>query len=136
MSVSKNITLTEQDVARLSEVILLFSDSDEGATESLQQKLDRARVVKTTELESSVVTMNSRVVCRDERGAIRELQVVYPRDANAAEGRVSVLAPLGRALLGASVGHQVEVAAGGKSVRTWVIEQIRYQPEAAGDHHL
>lgn len=136
MSASKTITLTEQDIARLSEVILLSSDLDERATDSLQQKLDRARVVKTSELASSVVTMNSRVVCRDERGAIRELQVVYPRDANAAEGRVSVLAPLGQALLGASVGHQVEVAAGGKSVRTWVVEQIRYQPEAAGDYHL
>jgi regulator of nucleoside diphosphate kinase len=136
MPASKNITVTEQDVARLSEVILLCSDLDESATESLQQKLDRARVVKTTELESSVVTMNSRVVCRDERGASRELQVVYPRDANAAEGRISVLAPLGRALLGASVGQHVEVASGGKSVRTWVIEEIRYQPEAAGDEHL
>jgi len=135
MSASSNITLTEQDVARLSEVILLFSDIDEGATESLQQKLDRAQVVKRSELASSVVTMNSRVVCRDERGAIRELEVVYPRDANAAEGRVSVLAPLGRALLGASVGQPVEVASGGKSVRTWIIEQIRYQPEAAGDDH-
>ena len=136
MSAPKNITLTEQDVARLAEVILLFNDLDENATESLQEKLDRARVVTTSELEGSVVTMNSRVVCRDERGALRELQVVYPRDANAAEGRISVLAPLGRALLGASVGQQVEVASGGKSVRTWVVEEIRYQPEAAGDHHL
>lgn len=136
MSASKNITLTEQDAARLSEVILLYSEVDEAAAESLQEELDRARVVKTAELASSIVTMNSRVVCRDERGAIRELEVVYPRDANAAEGRVSVLAPLGRALLGASVGHRVAVASGGKSVRTWVIEEIRYQPEAAGDHHL
>ncbi len=135
MSASNTITLTEQDISRLSEVILLCSEIDESATESLQQKLDRARVVKLAELASSVVTMNSRVVCRDERGAVRELEVVYPRDANAAEGRISVLAPLGRALLGASVGEQVQVAAG-KSVRTWVIEQIRYQPEAAGDHHL
>ncbi len=136
MSASKNITLTEQDVARLAEVILLFNDLDENATESLQEKLDRARVVKPSELEGSVVTMNSRVVCRDERGALRELQVVYPRDANAAEGRISVLAPLGRALLGASVGQHVDVASGGRSIRTWVIEEIRYQPEAAGDHHL
>ena len=136
MSASNTITLTEQDISRLSEVILLCSEIDESATESLQQKLDRARVVKLAELASSVVTMNSRVVCRDERGALRELQDVYPRDANAAEGRISVLAPLGRALLGASVGQQVEVASGGKSVRTWVVEEIRYQPEAAGDHHL
>ena len=135
MSASNTITLTEQDISRLSEVILLCSDSDESGTDSLQQKLDHARVVKAAELASSVVTMNSRIVCRDERGAIREVEVVYPRDANVAEGRISVLAPLGRALLGASVGHQVQVAAG-KSVRTWVIEQIRYQPEAAGDHHL
>ena len=135
MAASNTITLTEQDISRLSEVILLCSDIDESATESLQQKLDRARVVKLAELASSVVTMNSRIVCRDERGAVRELEVVYPRDANAAEGRISVLAPLGRALLGASVGEQVQITAG-KSVRTWVIEEIRYQPEAAGDHHL
>ena len=136
MSAPKTITLTEQDAARLSEVILLYSDVDEAATESLQDELDRARVVPAEELASSIVTMNSRVVCRDERGALRELEVVYPRDADAATGRVSVLAPLGRALLGAAVGHKVEVASGGKSVRTWVIVEIRYQPEAAGDHHL
>lgn len=136
MSAPKNITVTEQDASRLSEVILTHSDVDEAAAESLQDELDRARVVPTAELSASVVTMNSRVVCRDERGALRELEVVYPIDADANSGRVSVLSPLGRALLGAAVGHRVEVASGGKSVRTWIIEDIRYQPEAAGDLHL
>lgn len=136
MSVTKTITLTEQDVTRLSEVILNYSDVDEAATESLQDELDRAVVVPANALDSSTVTMNSRVVCRDERGGTRELVVVYPSDADAATGRVSVLSPLGRALLGASVGHRVEVASGGRAVRTWVVEEIRYQPEAAGDHHL
>jgi len=135
MSVPKSITITEQDVRRLASLALLYSDVETDAVVSLQEELERAVVVAASTVDSSVVTMRSRVACRDESGAVRELQVVYPRQSDAAAGRISVLAPLGRALLGAAVGDRVEVVGGGKA-RTWSIEAIRYQPEAAGDFHL
>jgi regulator of nucleoside diphosphate kinase len=135
MPVPKSITITEQDARRLSSLVSLYGDVETDAVASLQEELERAVVVPPSMVDSSVVTMSSRIACRDESGAIRELQVVYPRQADAAAGRISVLAPLGRALLGAAVGDLIEVAGRGKT-RTWAIEAIHYQPESAGDFHL
>lgn len=135
MSLSKGITITEQDAQRLAALVSLYRDVESDAVASLQEELERAVVVAPSTVDSSVVTMRSRIVCRDETGAVRELQVVYPRQSDADAGLISVLAPLGRALLGAAVGDRVEVVGGGK-VRTWTIQAIRYQPEAAGDYHL
>jgi regulator of nucleoside diphosphate kinase len=135
MSVPKSITITEQDARRLSSLVSIHGEVDADAVASLQEELERAVVVAAANVDASVVTMSSRVACRDDAGALRELQVVYPRQADAAAGRISVLAPLGRALLGAAVGDSIEVVGRGKA-RTWCIEAIRYQPEAAGDYHL
>ena len=80
--------------------------------------------------------MNSRVALVDpQSGQEHRYSLVFPADANAAEGRISVLAPLGTALLGASRGQTVEWSAGG-NLRRLRIEEILYQPEAAGDYHL
>jgi regulator of nucleoside diphosphate kinase len=130
------MTITDQDIRRLSALIATYGETEPSAALSLQEELDRAVVVSASTVEPTIVTMSSRIMCRDESGAKRELQVVYPRLADANAGRVSVLAPLGRALLGASVGDMVEVSAHGGKARTWRIEGIRYQPEAAGDFHL
>jgi regulator of nucleoside diphosphate kinase len=135
MFVPKTITITEQDARRLSSIVSLYGDVETDAVVSLQEELERAVVVSPSTVGSSVVTMRSRVACRDETGGLREVQVVYPRQANATAGLISVLAPLGRALLGAAVGDRIEVVGAGKA-RVWSIEAIRYQPEAAGDYHL
>ncbi len=124
--------MTEDDLRRLAEVITLYGDAESDATEALQQALDRAEVVAREAVQPSVVTMSSRVLCRDDRGETREVQVVYPNEADAEAGRISVLAPFGRALLGATVGDRIEVVGRGRT-RAWTIEAIRYQPEAAGD---
>jgi regulator of nucleoside diphosphate kinase len=135
MSLSRTITITEQDSRRLAGVISLYENVEVTATLSLQQDLDRAVVVPVAKVAPSIVTMNSRVVVADENDERREIEVVYPWHADAARGRVSVLAPAGRALLGAAVGERVEIFGRGR-IRIWSIEAIRYQPEAAGDFHL
>ncbi len=124
--------MTEDDLRMLAEVVTLYGDAETDATEALQQALDRAVVVARDAVAPSVVTMSSRVLCRDDQGATRELQLVYPKEAHAESGRISVLAPFGRALLGAAVGDRIEVIGRGRS-RTWTVEAIHYQPEAAGD---
>jgi regulator of nucleoside diphosphate kinase len=135
MSVPKSITITDQDARRLSSLVSLYGDVETAAVASLQEELERAVIVAPSAVASSVVTMSSRITCRDETGALRELQVVFPRQADVTQGRISVLAPLGQALLGAAVGDRVKVVSGGKA-RQWSIEAIHYQPEAAGDFHL
>lgn len=130
-----NTKVTEQDARRLSQLAQNYADEDAEAVDDLLEELAGASVVASEDVGPTVVTMNSRVSCRDEAGRLREFQIVYPRDANVAAGRISVLAPLGRALLGAAVGDLVTPTTGGRRL-SWVVEAIGYQPEAAGDHHL
>ena len=80
--------------------------------------------------------MNSRVRLRDLRtGEDETYTLVYPEEADIDEGRLSVLAPLGTALLGSRNGQTIVVnAPGGR--RRLKVERILYQPEAAGDYHL
>jgi regulator of nucleoside diphosphate kinase len=80
--------------------------------------------------------MHARVRVRDLRsGETETYTLVYPDEADIDDGKLSVLAPLGAALLGTRAGRVVEVAApaGPRRVK---VERVLYQPEAVGDYHL
>lgn len=81
--------------------------------------------------------MNSRVHCREQSsGKDYHLTLVYPKDANPDEGKISILAPVGSALLGLQTGQHINwPAPGGKTLKLELLEVI-YQPEAAGDFDL
>jgi regulator of nucleoside diphosphate kinase len=133
-----HITVTEMDHERVRKLIQTWSDSrDRDAAEALADELDRAEVVPAERITGSVVTMNSRVVFRDEEsGETREVSLVYPKDSNAEVGRISVLSPIGSALLGLSVGQTIDwPLPRGRLKRIRVVEVV-YQPEAAGHLHL
>ena len=107
-----------------------------GMPDALQRKVERAVPVPTDEIPPDVVTMLSRVVVVDVATARwREIAVVYPAEADAAAGRVSVLDALGTALFGASVGETIEceTAEGRCRLR---IEEMLYQPERWMRMHL
>jgi regulator of nucleoside diphosphate kinase len=131
------IIVTTQDVERLHSLLDTLPDGKRGAAQRLEAELARAEVVDPTHMPPDVVTMNSRVIYEDvESGEPREAVLVYPHDADAATGRVSVLAPIGSALLGLCAGQIIEwPLPGGRSKRLRVV-RIPYQPEAAGDFHL
>ncbi|HXV12544.1 MAG TPA: nucleoside diphosphate kinase regulator [Burkholderiales bacterium] len=77
--------------------------------DALLRELDRAIVVSSEALPADVVAMNSRVVYSDETAGMRRLvTIVYPEDADESAGRISVLTPLGTALLGLSVGQAID----------------------------
>ena len=98
----------------------------------LEQELSRARWVDAEAIAPDVVTMNSRVVCEDESSGERhELELVYPHEADVDRRRVSVLAPVGAALLGLAVGSSIEwPLPGGRTTRVRVLA-VPFQPEAA-----
>jgi DNA-binding transcriptional LysR family regulator/transcription elongation GreA/GreB family factor len=121
--------MTEQDVRRLEAVAALYEDVDAEGAARLRQALNRAKLTLASKIPRSTVTMNSRVVCRDDSGHENELSLVYPWDAR--DNRISVLSVRGQALLGASVGTTLEDRG-----RRSTIASIPYQPENAGDHHL
>lgn len=104
-----SITLTRLDVQRLERLIDSLDETLPGVI-ALQTELDRAEtLVGHEDVPADVVTMNSRVHCREEgSGKDYRLTLVYPQDANADEGKVSILAPVGSALLGLKVGQHID----------------------------
>jgi regulator of nucleoside diphosphate kinase len=131
--------ITEFDMSRLRkllEVSQVSNAQDREYLQDLQEELERAHVVAPADVPGDVVTMNSRVRVTDlDSGREMALTIVFPGEADAEQHKVSVIAPIGTALLGYRVGDTVEwrVPAGVRRLR---IEELLYQPEAAGDHHL
>ena len=101
------IVVADEDRARL--LRLVASTDGTGVAEQLEAELERAAVVPLSELPDDVVIMNSELECEDvATQQRRHLQLVYPRDADPSAGRVSILAPLGCALLGLRVGQEID----------------------------
>ena len=94
----------------------------------------RAKVVPRDKIPKDVVTMNSRVIFENETtGEQREVTLVYPGSADIDAGRISVLVPVGTALLGLRVGQSIDwELPGGKKQRYRIVE-VPFQPEAAGE---
>ena len=104
--------------------------------EQLERELNRAHVVDSAAIPANIITMNSTALLVDlETGEEMLLTLVYPEHAYIPEGRISVLAPVGMAMLGCRQGEVVkwEVPEGIRSLR---IDSILYQPEAAGEFSL
>lgn len=104
--------------------------------EDLEREIERGAVVRPEEIPADVVTMNSTVRVSDcEDGTASVYTIVFPGNADYERGRISILAPLGIALLGYRVGDTVDWNMPGRT-RKLRIDEIVYQPEAAGDYHL
>jgi regulator of nucleoside diphosphate kinase len=102
---------------------------------ALEGELSRARVVPAGKVPADVVTMNSVVCLRDlDSDETEEYELVYPADADMALNRISVLAPIGTAILGYRLGDVIEwpVPAGLRRLR---VEEVLYQPERVGALH-
>jgi regulator of nucleoside diphosphate kinase len=128
------ITLSRIDCERLE--ALLESAPAGIDTSALEAELTRAEVVEPSALPDDVISMNSTARFRDESdGSERELTLVYPANADSETGRVSVLAPIGSALLGLRVGQTIEWPLPDKRTLTLRVLSIAYQPEAAGELH-
>jgi regulator of nucleoside diphosphate kinase len=100
---------------------------------ALSQELARAELVDASGILPDIITMNSRVKLRDMYSpAELILTLVYPQCATAQTNAISVLVPLGTALLGCRLGDQIGWPVAGGRATYWV-EAILHQPEAAGD---
>lgn len=132
------ITVTDRDLAKLQPLLeAARSHRDSPLIDALDTELGRAEVVTAHTVKPDIVTMNTRFVYRDvDMGVEREVTLVYPREADLNAGRLSVLAPIGCALLGLRVGQSIEWQVAGNRTKRLEIVRIVYQPEASGDHDL
>ena len=131
---ARKIIVTQADYGRLKRIIASsreFQPKDAEHMDALERELDSAIIVRSAEVPQDLVTMKSRVRVLD-LGSGRELlyQIVFPGEADLVRNRISVLAPIGMALLGRAAGTVVEweVPSG---MRRLLILEVEYQPEAA-----
>jgi regulator of nucleoside diphosphate kinase len=102
----------------------------------LELELDRAQVLPREDMPANVVTMGSKVVFEDvDTGSRRTAVLVYPEEADVARSRISVLAPVGTALLGLAVGESISWPVPNGRARTLRVVSIENQPEAT-EHPL
>jgi regulator of nucleoside diphosphate kinase len=131
------IYITSNDQQRLLELLEIAKSihfRDRGDLIGLEAELKRAIIVDAKEVPTDVITMNSQADLVDlDTGEKVTFTVVFPRNANVDEGRISILAPLGAAMLGYRAGDEFEwkVPYG---TRQFKVTKILYQPEAAGDY--
>jgi regulator of nucleoside diphosphate kinase len=125
------IIVTRSDLKRLRGILGSHSKSvrDTEHLLDLSDELDRAQVVSEGEMPSDVVTLQSQVRVRDrETGMVSNYTLVSPAQADLSSGRVSVVAPLGTALLGYREGDEVEWQMPGGVRRLWIERVMQPQP--------
>ena len=129
--------LNQHDIDRIRGFLFLATEGRAKKFHTLLQlkkDLATATVLVPEEMPPNVVTMNSEVRVIEANGST-VVKVVFPQEAEHGQGNVSILAPLGAALLGRKNGETVVYSAPGGEIEVTILE-IVYQPEAAGDYSL
>lgn len=135
----RKIHITSYDHARLTALLnspTLQAGLDKGHLARLKSELERAVVVEPDKMPRDIITMNSKVRVLDmQTNEENEYTLVFPHAADIRKNNISILAPIGTALLGYKAGDIIrwEVPAG---TRVLKVLSVLYQPEAAGDYHL
>lgn len=127
MNISRNTNLPAIVLADAEHesLVSLASEAEDrlpGVGEALLSELDRAQIVAENELPADVVRMGSTVLFRSGDGQQREVTLVYPAKADIAEGRISIMTPIGAALIGMKQGASIDwTARDGREQRLTVI---------------
>ena len=134
MNSQTELLITDQDYERLA---LLVQHSETKSSAALEEELARATIVSQKEIPGDVVTMNSRVKFRDlNTGKENEVTLVYPKDADVTKGYVSILAPVGIALIGLRINQTIDWPMPNGQSRKLQVTEISYQPESSGNWDL
>jgi regulator of nucleoside diphosphate kinase len=139
MANQRAIYITKLDYERLTDLIHQFQGRQIEAPKHLEQleaELKRAKIVSPKKIAPDVITMNSTIRLKDtDTGEVFDYRLVYPQEADPENGRISVLAPIGTALLGFRVGDDIQwdVPAGRRHLH---VQEVLFQPEATGDFTL
>ena len=135
----QNLIISKLDYQRLKDRIVQ-AQSDPSVSRNqlmnLARGVDSATLLEPTEIPADVVTMNSQVrISYLESHKTLELRLVYPEQVNISQNQISIFAPLATALLGCKQNDIVTLPISSRTVKI-KIDQIVYQPEAAGDYTL
>ena len=135
----EKIIINRLDYARIKKCIndaRQFKSITDSEVQKLVNELESAVIMEPEAIPANVVTMNSIVtVSFSNNNKQVQFQIVYPDQDNFRENKISIFSPIATALIGYKVGDEIEwiVPAGLTKMK---IEEIIYQPEAAGDYNL
>lgn len=136
MSAKPKIMISSLDAERLEMLLESLPQSAFPGRDDLEAELARAEVVDPEEIPPTVVTMNSTVRFRVESSAEEFcLTLVYPKDVDTSGEKISILAPVGSALLGLAQGDEIEWPKPGGGVLRVRIVEVTYQPERSGEYY-
>ena len=138
MKKKPDITISTLDLDRLYDLIeSLPNKKNIPGIDELEKELDRAQSLDPKNMPPSIVTMNSTVkfIIQSTQKEF-ELTLVYPKDIDETSSKVSILAPVGSALLGLSIGEEIEWPKPGGGNLKVRIKDITFQPERSGNYHI
>ncbi|MDO9519429.1 MAG: nucleoside diphosphate kinase regulator [Pseudohongiella sp.] len=136
MSTRPKIIISTFDADRLEALMESLPVGAFPGKAELEAELARAEIVEPKDMPPTVVSMNSTVRFKVQSSSEEfKLTLVYPRDMDASGHKISVLAPVGSALLGLSQGDHIEWPKPGGGLLSVSIEEVVYQPERSGDFH-
>ena len=136
MSSRPEIIISATDADRLDKLLASLPRGQFPGRAALEAELARATIVEPKDVPPTVVTMNSTVkFSADSSGDDFELTLVYPKDVDSSGKTISILAPVGSALLGLSQGDSIEWPRPGGGVMKVRVQEVTYQPERAGALH-
>jgi regulator of nucleoside diphosphate kinase len=131
------IHVTEPDMECLRKLLKAekrFDKSGRDDLQNLEAKLDQSQLIAQREVPKDVITLNSKVRLTDlGTGEEMSYTLVLPNEADIDQHRISILAPIGTAMLGYSVGDTFEWRVPG-GLRQLEVKEILHQPEASEDH--
>lgn len=130
------VIISSLDAERLEDLIASLPNASFPGKADLEAELARADIMDPKDIPATVVTMNSTV--KFEADVSREafcLTLVYPKDIDNSGEKISILAPVGSALLGLSQGDEIEWPKPGGGMLRVRIKEVIYQPERAGEYH-
>ncbi len=130
MNAQDKLILTQNDFQKLS---ALIGSTNQEMVELLEDELSRVMVVADDELPKDVVSMNSKVSFQDlDTQAEFVVTLVYPHDAKIEENKISILAPVGSALIGLRVGQDIRWPVPNGKEKRLKVTSVIYQPESDG----
>ncbi|ORE86394.1 transcription elongation factor GreA/GreB [Oceanococcus atlanticus] len=136
MAARPDIVISSLDADRLEAVLYSNSGKTLPGRDDLLAELERAEIVTPEQIPPNVVTMNSKVRFKaDATGATFCYTLVYPDKVDDSGETLSILAPIGSALLGLAEGESIEWPSPDGRTLSVTIDEILYQPERAGDLH-
>lgn len=136
MTRNTRIVLTSRDLERLEALLRSLPPNGFPDKANLEREIERAEVVAPEDIPPNVVTMNSTVRFKiADSSEDLSLKLVYPKDIGSEPDRISVLAPIGSALLGLSVGDELEWPRPGGGMTKVRVVDVVYQPERSGELH-